>query len=307
MKIDSKQQFQPTRAALKDILVAYGLALVNFRSAETGIENCTLFIETNKGPYVLRIYRRMRKSDRDISTELDFIAYLDKHDVPVASALANLDGAYVTHLDGWRSILMPHIEGTHANHYNKALVTELSTWQAKLHQLALIYDSENTPLEPLRFLQDRTFLPSVNMRDLNNDARLFMERAASYSVPLSSGLPTGLCHLDYDIDNILVGKNDTVTAILDFDDLTYAPLVVCLGYTMRDVITHGSLRLAEAYLKSYNERRTLTDMERDLLPRIMLYRHYMLGAFVAVAGDMDDETTAKYIHRENMFLSWRAG
>jgi fatty-acyl-CoA synthase/long-chain acyl-CoA synthetase len=57
----------------------------------------------------------------------------------------------------------------------------------------------------------------------------------AFVVELDDSLPKGLSHFDFDIDNILT-KNDRVTAILDFGDMECLPLVVCLGYTLWDVL-----------------------------------------------------------------------
>jgi Ser/Thr protein kinase RdoA (MazF antagonist) len=68
----------------------------------------------------------------------------------------------------------------------------------------------------------------------------------------------GLSHFDFDIDNVLT-KNDHVTAILDFGDIECMPLVVCLGYTLWDVLCEegGSPALVARYLQKYQAVRQL--------------------------------------------------
>lgn len=54
-------------------------------------------------------------------------------------------------------------------------------------------------------------------------------RITNHIVKLPAALPCGYSHLDFDMGNILVDEQNNLSAILDFDDLQYAPLVICFG------------------------------------------------------------------------------
>lgn len=306
MKIDAEKQFRPTQQSVADILAAYNLTLASFEPAQTGIENCTLFVKTNKGDFVLRVYRQSKKTQDEIALEIDFVRYLDENDIPVARAVANTKGEYVTVQQGWQSMLMRKVSGIHASAYTAKLVKNLSVLQARMHQFAPDYTGAIDSLETLSFLEDTIFLPKVNPSNLNSEAQLLFKRAVDYTVSLPSGLPTGLCHLDYDADNVLVNESQQVTAVLDFDDLALAPFVVCLSYTLWDIMSQEDVQLVQEYIASYTAERKLTNQELVLVPKIMLFRHYMIAGHVMLDGDMDAETTAKYIRVEKTILDWRA-
>ena len=306
MKIDAARQFQPTEDLVQGILSAYNLRLINFESAESGIENCTLFVATSDGDYVLRVYRKEKKSDNDIAAELEFVEYLADHDIPVALAIKNSVGECLTKYKGWQSILMRKISGKHETSYDSALVESLSVTQAKMHRLALEYRGTSPSKQPVSFLQDEIFLPEVDVAALNPTAQLLIGRAVDYTVMLPEGLPSGLCHLDYDIDNILVNEQHQITAVLDFDDLTPAPFVVCLSYALWDIMSCGQIDFAGDYLATYSLHRELTGAELELIPAIMLFRHYMVASIIVLDGVMDQNRAEKYVRIENSILNWRA-
>ncbi len=305
MKIDAEKQFQPTQQSVAYILASYDLSLISFEPAQTGIENCTLFVTTNKGDFVLRVYRQSKKTSDEIALELDFIRYLDENGIPVAAAIASVKGEYVIAHQGWQSILMRKVAGKHAHSYDGELVRNLSVLQAKMHMLSQEYKSTFPILQPLSILEDTIFIPKVDTSKINSEAHLLLKRALDYTVSLPVGLPTGLCHLDYDADNVLFDEAQQIAAVLDFDDLALAPFVVCLSYTLWDVMSQEDTQLVKDYITSYATVRNLTNQELELIPKIMLFRHYMIAGLVMLDGDMDAETTAKYIRVEQVIMSWQ--
>jgi homoserine kinase type II len=303
MKIDAELHFQPTHKNISDILKNYSLSLIAYEPAQTGIENCTIFVDTNHGAYVLRIYRQQKKTDKEILQEIRFIDYLHAKGIPVAPMIPNNNKEGFTTYGPWQVVLMPKIPGTHANRYNQIIVDNLADVQAKMHKLALAYQQTSLH-EPLTILQDDIFLPKLNQVELNDEAGQIIQRAKGYSVTLPKNLPSGLCHLDYDIDNILLDRDGDITAVLDFDDLRFAPFVVCLGYTLWHIMHQEDKSLVDRYLATYSEARKVTEAELALLPKIMLFRHYMMVALVCLDGDMDNATAKKYNRIEKAILNY---
>ncbi len=76
-------------------------------------------------------------------------------------------------------------------------------------------------------------------------------------------LLTGPVHLDFDAGNVL--ENDgKVAAILDFDDLAFAPLAACLGNTLWHVFVEADSTKMAKYLKSYVAHRKLSIVFQDI-------------------------------------------
>jgi Ser/Thr protein kinase RdoA (MazF antagonist) len=95
-------------------------------------------------------------------------------------------------------------------------------------------------------------------------------------------LPSAECHLDYDSDNILTdGKK--VTAIIDFGDVTHAPLVMDIGNSLCWWLFCNPQRVGpnilSRYLAAYSSVRALTEEEKVLLPVFIKLRNLGLAAY----------------------------
>lgn len=303
MKLQQDAQFTPTQESIILLLSRYGLELTHYELADSGIENCTIIVRAMRDKYVLRVYRQHKKSDSDIQQELDFVTHLANNGVPVASPIHNLDGNHITHLEQneriWQAILMRHMPGNHSEHYSSALMTSLATTQAKMHNLATSYRAHDIFDHNLTKLREACFIKLIENREILNPLqRDFVNRAESYVVSLNETLPSGLCHLDFDNGNVL-SREETVTAVLDFDDLAFAPYVMCLAYTAWDIAYDLGLQGIASYIKTYEKYRPLGSSERSFIKPIMLFRHYMIGC-TSIAGDhMDDTKFIKYLKLES--------
>ena len=300
MKLQSSAQFIPTPENVSLLIAVYGLEFTSFEQADSGIENCTLFVQTISGKFVLRVYRQLRKSDAEIQLELDFVNYLGGNDIPVALPLQKPDGGFIAHLkqngDIWQAILMQYMSGEHPKTYTSELLAQLAIMQAKMHLLASSFPASN--ISRLTTLRESQFIKLLHAREkLEPRCQAFVTRAEAFSISLDASLPHGLCHLDFDSGNILV-KNSEVTAVLDFDDLALAPYVVCLAYTLWDVAYDVGLSGVNSYLEIYENLRPLTLSERDIIATIMLFRHYAIGCKDVADGLMDETLLAKYLELE---------
>src|SRR5205823_589663 len=121
---------------------------------------------------------------------------------------------------------------------------------------------------------------------------------------LHDSLPNGLSHFDLDIENILT-KHDRVTAILDFGDIECMALVVCLGYTLWDVLFEkgGSPELVTRYLQKYQGVRQLNQSEQDVLLRIILFRHYVITTVRIHFGNFSHNDFDEAIQQEQYLRS----
>lgn len=299
MKIDSHRQFQPTNSKVHDILVEYGLTLQDYQLATTGIENITIIANCNEGKYVLRLYRQNKKTDEYIEQEWSFVDFLHENGFPVAQLVTNKDGEVLTKYTdsgiSWQVILMKFVDGRHPSTYSPQLIANLASNQAKIHLLAPTYnDSYYGSI--LRNLREKYFIKQIDFTNLpSKEFGDLLKRAQDYEVNLSSEFEFGLCHLDFDADNVLVDEHDNLTAILDFDDLALAPFVLDLAYTLWDVYHDGGEEKVNQYLTEYQSIRPLSTEERSVLKPIILFRHYVISAIRTLAAEIDQTTATKYL------------
>lgn len=307
MKLNPKGQFAPTVENLSEILSQYSRSLKSFELARSGIENCTVFVDTDGGRFVLRVYRQSNKTEDDIQLEAEFVDYLHGQDIPVAVPIKSQAGLSVTKVSinqkDWFVILMPEMPGAHGESYTPELMTTLAQLQAKMHLAATTFKHETKPAQTYNELREGFFIKQItNLGQLDEQTSAFVDRAAAYSVQLSDTLPSGYCHLDYDNGNVLSDGNQ-VTAVLDFDDLSFTPFVHCLAYTIWDIVFEKGIGAIQAYCMEYEKVRPLTDHERAMLIPIILFRHYVIGCKDIVDEQMSSTTLARYLEIENVLLS----
>jgi Ser/Thr protein kinase RdoA (MazF antagonist) len=303
-KLSPENLFVPSKKNVRGILARYNVPLTRFKHATSGIENLTLMVWSERKKYVLRVYPQKKKSDADILLELDFMSHLRNNGLPLPAIISSSDNQpFVVYEFGnkkWQCVLMEHAQGAHPTAYTPAVLDHMATLQAKMHTLGEQYaQTHNIP-------SGRSALREASVTDglLKNSAgnsyfRDFLKRVNAFVVELHDSLPKGLSHFDYDIDNVLT-KNGRVTAILDFGDMECMPLVVCLGYTLWDVLFEkgGSAALVARYLQIYQGVRQLNQSEQDVLLQIILFRHYVITTVQIHFGNFNQNDLDKAIQQE---------
>lgn len=296
--------FVPSQRNVQAILALYNLSLTRFEHATHGIENLTLLIWSGQKKYVLRIYPQKQKSDADILLELAFMFHLRKHGLPIPAIISSPDHQplVVCELDHqkWQCVLMEHAQGTHPEAFTPALLAHMAALQARIHILGEQYAKTQNIEQGRTALRETSALDELlNATALESELRDLLGRISAFKVSLDASLPKGLSHFDFDVDNILT-QNGCVTAILDFGDMECLPLVVCLGYTLWDVLFEkdGSPALVDFYLQKYQEVRQLNQREKDVLREIMLFRHYVITTVRIHFGDFRQNDLDQALQQE---------
>lgn len=306
MRIKPEDHFLPNVQDINKLLSQYGLQLISYKPANSGIENTTLFAATDKGGVVIRIYRSGKKSLEQIYDELHFMHHLSKNGIPVPRVLHNHQQQLVSTITSqgqtWQTIVMQKIDGKHASSYSTKMIENLAITQANIHELADSFTG-SSHLTHVKNLKDDTFINQINLNSVR-DTRLkhFLSRAKDYSLKLDPALATGACHLDYDKDNVLFLGNN-IQAVLDFDDLQIAPYIVCLGYALRDVY-YSTKKISSvlAYLDAYQNIRPLSEKELDYIRPVMLARHYAISALNVLEGNLSNDNILQMILQEKTLL-----
>lgn len=289
-KIDLINQISVSQNTLKKILSQYNIYDFTFYEMKNGIENTSLLIKTKENTFVLRIYRRFKKTNKMIKQELQFQDYLRDKKIPIPYIFSNINNEKLTlvEIDNiiWQIILMQFMGESDFVSYTPELISELAQLQAKMHKagslFAKIQQKHKSIISELKGIISDSYLAT----DINDEETFnFIQCAKEFHLSLSPHLPYGYNHLDYDtFGNILV-KNNRVTAILDFDDLSYSPSIVCLGYTLWHILySSNNIQSMRQYLLDYEIIRPLTKDEKTLLPQIILFRNYTIGTIGLTAG-----------------------
>jgi Ser/Thr protein kinase RdoA (MazF antagonist) len=306
-------QLPATKTAVSAALSKYGISDFAFSSATSGIENASFIITVDgKNQYVLRVYRTNKKSYNDITLEVAFMQRLHDASMPVPEIYPNISLERITTLTyggvEWQAILMQYMPGQHAESYTQRLIEELATYQARFHVIGENFSDELPPTGSIDELRETEFIHLITADKLTNpDVEALIQRGRDFTYRFSDSVPAGYSHFDYDSENVLSDDEGNVTGILDFDDLQYGPLVMCLAYTLWAVlITSDDIETVRYYVKKYEEIRPLSSEEKKAIPKVMLFRHYVLAALEVLRGDMDKDNTRhclkyeKYLSRTSL-------
>lgn len=296
VKMHSENQINITDGAVTLILKSYGISNFSFEPINQGIENTSLLIKSEEKKYVLRIYRQKRKTDTDISFEIQFQDYLKEHGIPIPLMYSNLkkEELSIINIDDkeWQIILMQFMEGESITlNPSKKLIIELAHIQAKMHLLGIEFANKS----------DKTKYTINNLNGLiankieklpvqNEEVVKFVERVKSYKYELNKDLPYGYNHLDLDFDGNVIIKDDKIVGIIDFDDLRYSPSVMCLGYSLWNVLDDSGIEFFKLYLKEYENIRPLSNLERQTLSNVIFFRNYQIGIIRLLLWGKDTPT-----------------
>jgi Ser/Thr protein kinase RdoA (MazF antagonist) len=293
MKIHSDNQINIIDNTVALILKSYGISNFSFKPINQGIENTSLFVESEDKRYVLRVYRQKRKNNEDISFEIQFQDYLRENGIPIPLMFPNLQSKElsVVNIDGkdWQIILMQFIEGESVNlNPSDELIIELAHIQARMHLLGIEFTNKS---DESKFLIDNLNGSIANkIENLpihNEDVVEFVERVKSYKYELNKELPYGYNHSDLDFDGNVIIRDNKVAGIIDFDDLRYSPSVMCLGFSLWNILDDSGIEAFKLYLKEYESIRPLNNLEKEALPHVIFFRNYQIGIIRLLLWEKD--------------------
>ena len=281
MKLAPDNQIIFTKETLAAVLNAYGISDFSFEPINEGIANSSARIQTNEKEYVIRVYAQGKKDD-DIAFEIEFQDYLRVHGIPIPFIHKNKDAHELTiiEIDGkrWQVIIMDFVKGQSVTvKPSDELIAELATLQAKMHLLGMEFcRSSNSPKKAWTDLHDGLASRAENTNVGGQDVRDLIERIKAYNYPLNPNLPYGYNHLDIDFDGNVLTKDNRVSGIVDFEDLQYSPIIVCLGYSLWNILDDQGIGAMKHYLSAYEKIRPLTSAEYEALPHVVFFRNYVM-------------------------------
>lgn len=277
-------KLQPTREAISRILENYGIAEFTFEIITRGISNTTIRIQSGGDIFIMRVYSRKKKTDSQIIFELHFQDYLREHEIPIPRVCQNADGKELTvcSIDGksWQVILIEFVEGSSkTTRHTPELIMSLASIQARMHLLGAQF-SYRAPKKDKswKILSDYYAVCFNDISGYQKDIQDFIIRAKNFTYKLDLSLPCGFNHLDFDLDGNVIVKDSRINGIIDFDDLSFSPSIVCLGYSLWNVLHDENIEKMKEYLACYEKIRPLNNSECVALPNIILFRNYEIGA-----------------------------
>jgi 4-aminobutyrate aminotransferase-like enzyme len=140
----------------------------------------------------------------------------------------------------------------------------------------------------------RPLLPHVSDDRLRAQAERVIDRFESRVAPVLPGLRAQVIHGDMSLDNVLFDDDLAVSGIVDFGDMTHAPLVCDLAVAIADVL-HGrddAIAVADAIIGGYVSVTPLEDEEAGLLADLVAGRLATEVIITAWRGGLYPDNTA---------------
>lgn len=266
-----------------------------------GFQSFVYECEKDDEPYILRITHSSHRSINLIKGELEWILYLKKNGISVASPILSKNKKMVESIDGKNSyfsaVSFEKVKGkpfTYYCNYPSKLIQKWGQITGKMHTLSKDYIPSKVSIKrPPWYLEDNyfadKFLPANQiriknkLRDLINKIKKFPKDRNSY----------GLIHADLHSGNFFVDK-DEIT-IFDFDGCIYswfihdiAILLFCtirFNYTCKDRNTFVH-HFMNHFCKGYNMENKIDSYWEDKLgdflkleeigEYVLVYRSYEL-------------------------------
>jgi Ser/Thr protein kinase RdoA (MazF antagonist) len=145
-------------------------------------------------------------------------------------------------------------------------------------------------------------IENINALKDSKEVLEFIERVKAYKYDMSPDLPYGFNHLDIDFDGNVITHENKIAGIIDFDDLRSSPPIVCLGYTLWNILDDNGIDDMKFYLEEYEKIRPLTPFEYEALPHVIFFRNYVIGVIRLMLweGDtpMEDITDILKLEKE---------
>ena len=264
-----------------DIIIAAGLSdLVNLEKLSGGWANSNYKLSLNDNTKrVLKIWDG--KTLDEVNYLLSITTYLSDNDVPTPSPIPFSNGEFMVVKDGLAWTLLPFVEGAWLEP-NYSSLHSLGRIQASLH---LVIPPVN--LKDKYSMGNSLFDKLFSIANERNEWSDFLHMLKSESTILKQNigeLPRGIIHGDLFPDNIL-GTNDNVTSILDFEEVCYDILAFDLvmtfvgcGWENGEPVVERWAALLEGYqsvrMLSHEEMDSLSDLHRLATLSIAAWRYW---------------------------------
>ena len=264
-----------------DIIIAAGLSdLVNLEKLPGGWANSNYKLSLNDNTKrVLKIWDGQTLDEVDHL--LSITTYLSDNGVPTPSPIPFSNGEFMVVKNGLAWTLLPFVEGAWLEPNDSSLYS-LGRIQASLH---LIIPPVN--LKEKFSMGNSLFDKLFSIADERNEWSDFLHMLKSESTILKQNigeLPRGIIHGDLFPDNIL-GTNDNVNSILDFEEVCYDILAFDLvmtfvgcGWENGEPVVERWEALLDGYqsvrMLSHEEMDSLSDLHRLATLSIAAWRYW---------------------------------
>ncbi|MCD4708243.1 MAG: phosphotransferase [Candidatus Sabulitectum sp.] len=288
---------------IEEVAVRYGISRDRLEKLG-GFESYMFRYSLNNAGYVLRIAHSLRRSEKLIQAEVEWIRYLASNGVSVADAVLSFRGDLVEgiadgHGDYFLATAFNEVKGKppRAFGWTPELFTDYGTLMGQMHRLAKQYTPSDPGIQrPLWSSPDINDDVLINLPDDQPVARERYEEILSRLESLPLDIDSfGLIHFDAHSGNMLVDEKGTIH-LFDFDDCNrnwfINDLAIVLFYMVTNVEdperTAGEF--LPSFLHGYSKENSLDFVWLKEIPLFLRMREIDLYAIIHRSFDVNNLT-----------------
>lgn len=246
----------------------YNLKIKNIKNISSGILNSNFYIETENENFILRIYEADRTLKEE-EMELNLLSEISDF-IPVALAIKNIDGAFISLYNNIKFSLFKHIEGKNLEKIATYNIKEIAIYLGKFHSFSKNITSKDyvrkTRID-LKYYYEKVKKSNF---DFEEKERLLKMADEVLEVDFSH-LPSGIIHGDIFPDNVIIDESNKIKAILDFNESHYSAFIfdiaIVINFWIRinnfDFFTENNM--IRDFLNNYSQHRKIERDELNLL------------------------------------------
>ena len=273
---------------LEGFIASYDIGtLTSFKGIAEGVENTNYLVHTDTSPFILTLYEKRVRSE-DLPYFLSLMEHLAAAGITCPLPVRDREGRILRELAGRPAALIGFLEGVWIRRPGLVHCAELGTALAKFHLAGLdfpMHRGNDLSLPGWRALfEDVRGTADTVIPGLHDEIAGELDFLGAH---WATDLPVSVIHADLFPDNVFF-LGDKLSGLIDFyfacnDMMTY-DLAVCLNAWCFEPDASFNVTKARTMLQAYENKRPLTDPERDAIPllargaalRFLLTRTYDL-------------------------------
>ena len=258
---------------LKLFLKNYNLGnLLSFVEVQEGVENSTYKLKMSSGTYILSIFEK-RVKEEDLSFFIKLKNHLINKNFLCREPISNNDGDYINRIKNKCCVVIKYLNGKNIEIIENIHCNLLGNEVAQMHIKAS--DFKLTRKNSLNQKNWKNLFKNFKNNKNNNFSNLF-DNINNELIFLDerwpNELPVGIIHADIFKDNVLF-ENNKISGIIDFyfacNDFFAYELAICINAWCFNSNNQMDLSKVDAFLKSYQNHRKLSNIEKSKLPILL--------------------------------------
>lgn len=176
--------------------------------------------------YFLRYTTNDERTKGEIEEELEYILFLRMNNIDANQPVKTKFGTYLIQNENYYAVLFEGVPGKSLEdiELNGEIVTKWGSQLGKLHKLSIDCSENTRSNRDKRSDHNEKFAWIRSILEKENDIELLkeMDRLENYfNQKIKTKCNYGLCHYDFELDNVFYDDKTKLFSIIDFDDSMY--------------------------------------------------------------------------------------